>query len=295
MEIGKPEYSDLYKFVTSIGALLIFSSILIPWLFLQNPSEFPTNSWDISIITPIAQELINTRLEMVLWITRNLPWISGFIASTGVAFFVLGLYKWHKRQLTRDDLEELEKERRRKDLIKDSTPQDRVEKSIEEETGEQKPVIGSPLTETILNTIIRNQQIERKVIDGIGKCYGFEKLRSEIKIGQLVVDLMLELSHDKTILFEIAYASDLGQLRNKLNKMSETLSEAKNSLEIVDNSTEILLKAVIVVGFDSENLLLQAKNWIEAFLTSKNVILLTIEQVDRLDLDCCYLKNLIEM
>ena len=62
----------------------------------------------------------------------------------------------------------------------------------------------------------------------------------------------------------------------------------------LDSSTEFLAKAIIVGGFDSEYLLQRAKNWIEAFFTPNDVILLTIEQVYRLDQDCSYLKNLIE-
>jgi hypothetical protein len=31
------EYGDFYKFVVSLGIALVFSAILVPWLFLRDP------------------------------------------------------------------------------------------------------------------------------------------------------------------------------------------------------------------------------------------------------------------
>jgi hypothetical protein len=70
--MNKPEYSDLYKFIASLGLILIAFSILLPWLFLRESFESLVSASDFANLTPTAQALIAYRQNTGLWFIQNI-------------------------------------------------------------------------------------------------------------------------------------------------------------------------------------------------------------------------------
>jgi hypothetical protein len=97
MEMNKPEYSDLYKFIVSLGLILIAFAILLPWLFLRESFDSLVSASDIANLTPTAQTLITHRQNVALWIVQNIVWISAIPAILGFVSLVGGLFLWQRK------------------------------------------------------------------------------------------------------------------------------------------------------------------------------------------------------
>ncbi len=104
----KIDFSDFYKFIVSFGLILLSLAIVIPWLFLRETFNISISKTELSQLTPLAQELIVYRQYSVLWLMRNVVWLSGFIAFIGFIIIGIGLIQWHKRQTLLDHREKLE-------------------------------------------------------------------------------------------------------------------------------------------------------------------------------------------
>ncbi|GLX79188.1 hypothetical protein tinsulaeT_25280 [Thalassotalea insulae] len=94
----KFEFGDLYKFIVSLGVVLITISITVPWLFLREPFDLLKTEVEIKALTEVAQNVLHKRQTFVSYIFTFLPWLS-FIGSTaGIIFIYLGLKKWQTNQ-----------------------------------------------------------------------------------------------------------------------------------------------------------------------------------------------------
>jgi hypothetical protein len=87
----KLEFGDFYKFLVSLGSVLVALSLLLPWLFLRESFNALVSVSDISELTSSGQELVSHQQSSALWFVRNASWISGGFAIVGVALLTLGL------------------------------------------------------------------------------------------------------------------------------------------------------------------------------------------------------------
>jgi hypothetical protein len=104
----KLEYSDLYKFLVSLGIVLISLSLVVPWLFLRESFDALLKASDISELTPRAQALLIYRQQAALWFIRNVRWISLLLAIGGFLPLVMGIVFWVRKQRLLDQREEIE-------------------------------------------------------------------------------------------------------------------------------------------------------------------------------------------
>src|SRR4051812_2637321 len=104
----KFEFGDLYKFVVSLGVVLISLSILAPWLFLKEPFDLFKTDAELKAVTAVARSVILSRQETVASILKFIPWFSMLGSACGITLICIGLKKWQGNQLLLDEQTKLE-------------------------------------------------------------------------------------------------------------------------------------------------------------------------------------------
>ena len=99
----KFEFGDLYKFIVSLGVVLISISSLGPWLFLKEPFDLYKPQSEIGKTTLLAQEAIAKRQDTVLFILRFIPIFAAIGSGSGILLIYIGLKRWYSNQLLLDE------------------------------------------------------------------------------------------------------------------------------------------------------------------------------------------------
>ena len=127
----KPDFTDFYKFLASLGTILLSLALIIPWLFLHETFDTQIKATDIAQLTTVAQQLIQYRQTVVLWFIMHIFWISGSMAVFGTLLLVFGLGLWRERQKTLDLKERLETEKLHRE-VGPLTPSEIAEKALKQ-------------------------------------------------------------------------------------------------------------------------------------------------------------------
>src|SRR4051794_30715311 len=94
----KPEYGDLYKFIASVGVVLISLALVFPWLMLRESFDVFHKASEIGEMTQTAQEVIAYRQSTALWWVQNVGYFSAALATIGLVTLAVGVYFWRTKQ-----------------------------------------------------------------------------------------------------------------------------------------------------------------------------------------------------
>ncbi len=103
----KVEFSDLYKFKTSIGLILIGLGIILSWLFLKQDSELLISYEEYYNLIPQSKTLFDKKLSLTSDIIAFLPYISLLLIIVGIILTILGYCKWNTKQKIADATEKI--------------------------------------------------------------------------------------------------------------------------------------------------------------------------------------------
>ncbi|WP_339921033.1 hypothetical protein [uncultured Flavobacterium sp.] len=106
--MNKIEFTDINRFLTSLGTIFIGLAFLLPWFIIQNNSVVLIDEEKIKKLTPIAKEIIQNQQNTLLTVNNLFPIISSTLVLTGFLMLFLGLYRWNKRQLITDRIQDEE-------------------------------------------------------------------------------------------------------------------------------------------------------------------------------------------
>lgn len=291
--MNKPDYSDLYKFVTSIGLMLIILSILMPWVLFSDPFNMISDSSN-----PAVQEIVTIRQEYVFWMVKNLKLLSGGTALIGFSILVFGLYKWVLRQKVRDRQEHLEVEKLTLEIRK-MTPTEKVARLLVDVANlapqfDTDTKISDLLKESNYRSVEKYQRLEDRIVNAIARCYGWENMKTDLKIGSHYADLVLDIDSKERAVIEISYESNPKNIYRKLNRVLPELGYVSKYLDSLKPPKRNFGLALIVVDFPTEEQVREAEDWARYKYRDVNAKLITLEQLDRLETDCLFLTNFIE-
>ena len=123
----KIDYSDINKFLVSIGLVLIGFSILVPYFFLKEDFSIYINQSELLKYDEEIRRIITQKQKLVFNIQSKITCISICLFSIGLITMIIGLFRWFKRQSKID--EKFDKEISKLDLeIKSLTPEEKIEK-----------------------------------------------------------------------------------------------------------------------------------------------------------------------
>lgn len=143
--LDKIEFSDLYKFLTSIGLIIIASSFLIPWLLLKSDFGILISIEEYNQLIENSKKLANNRIDLNLFILKIIPYLSTALFLIGALLSFYGIKKWKEKQQTVDETDKLKLDELRA-KIKELTSKEIDEKAeLEikneiEENDDEKPV-----------------------------------------------------------------------------------------------------------------------------------------------------------
>jgi hypothetical protein len=102
------EFGSLYKFVASIGLVLIVAAVGLPWVLLQSTDVLLISEKSIAGLPDTAGEAIQRRQALVAWAQDHLP-VPVFIALALAGLCLLGwaLWKWAPSQQRSDANEQI--------------------------------------------------------------------------------------------------------------------------------------------------------------------------------------------
>ena len=96
--LNKIEFSDLYRFLTSIGLIFIASAFLIPWLFMKQELGIISTS-EYNELIQSSKDLVDNRISLNLLVIKALPFISILLFLFGCFLIFVGFKKWKKNKM----------------------------------------------------------------------------------------------------------------------------------------------------------------------------------------------------
>lgn len=184
----KFEFGDLYKFIVSLGVVLLMSAVIIPWLFLREPFDILKSVVGVEALTGVAQEIIKTRENVVLFVLRYLLVYSVVSFILGFCVIGYGLYKWRQNQLIIDERTKIELEEKKR-ANRDATD-DEVETKILLDAARQD----SAAAKEEVSNITRNYyEVENIAFNKFNEYYsgGYTVRRNRV-IADIGIDILLE-------------------------------------------------------------------------------------------------------
>lgn len=232
--MNKPEYSDLYKFIVSLGVVLIGFAFILPWLFLHESFDSLVSAEKIAKLTPTAQTLISYRQNIALWFVQNIKWISAIPAFLGVVFLIGGLFLWQRKQKITDKKDELETEKLSLEVKSMSVEQVAV-KLIQETTVDQNLAKEGEKVEVksqikAVNEYIR---IEKLIFDKLSYCFGAGSARLNQQIRDSQADLIVKVNMADRAIFEIKYFQKAINPSQKTNDISQALVKSVQAYKAI--------------------------------------------------------------
>lgn len=142
----KLDFSSFYKFVSSVGLLLITAALALPWFVLKTAvPDAPLESTAAKIV----DDALGVRAGQYMFIVNAYPWISGSLFLLGLLLTGYGLIAWRNRQKEQDkDEDEAYRQRRELGRTEKASEEDRVEKLDQEAKDDQS----TELEEAVENT-----------------------------------------------------------------------------------------------------------------------------------------------
>ena len=232
--MNKPEYSDFYKFIVSLGLILIAFAFLLPWLFLRESFDALISVTEIANLTPTAQAIIAYRQNVALWFAQNIILISSIPAEVGLITLLSGLVLWHSKQLAVDQKDALETEKLRLE-VKKMSPEQIAEKALKEvsENNQLEQVENTPIPEmpSQVNALNKYSEIENIPINKLVACFGKENVRPNLKVGNTEIDVLVRLNSKERVIFEIKSVRNLTNIFRRHREVADTLVRAVESYD----------------------------------------------------------------
>lgn len=164
--LNKVEFSDLYKFLTSVGLIIIASSLLIPWLFMKQEIGFLISESEYKELIDSSKNLTDKRIQLGLFITNAIPYISGVLFILGLLISGVGLWNWKKKQEAVDETDFLKLTELRAKIKEldsqeiDEKAEQEVREEIQAELEEPETTNKQVITEKESQPVVTEENIE---------------------------------------------------------------------------------------------------------------------------------------
>ena len=224
----KVEYSSLYKFLVSLGLIIMISPAICMGFLLQENEILLINKEELLNITENARLSIEWKQEKLLWFLNNAPCILGVVFIIGAILMIVGLFCWIPSQKVTDKKNKVENKELENQLRKldEEENTDKIQKEIIEiEKEELKETSESSESYTIVqiqnmqkevqekNRIINKFLVQRyKKVEEAAAYKISEEFRdgynadTNIRIGRMEYDVILKSKDDeRDYIFEIKY------------------------------------------------------------------------------------------
>lgn len=255
----KIDYSDINKFLVSIGLVLIAFSIIVPYIFLKEDFSIYINKSELVKYDLEIRNIITQKQNLIYNIQSKIGCFSISLFILGLISIITGLFRWFKRKSKID--EKFDKELFKLDLeIKSLTPQEKIEK-IENEVEEIQ--IAEQLESNITPDYSKeNKEILYNVYKNIETTFynKFKKYNSlnfdvltEQKIGlRTYIDVLMKSK-------SLAYKDRLIEIKYYKNQIPITslllnLTQLKTNVTVYKKTTKRKVVPVLLLVYNPEKI-----------------------------------------
>lgn len=269
--LDRIDFSDIYKFLSSIGLALIVAAILIPFFVFQIDLS-KNHILDTNTIPEIVKDSIQYQ-DCAINLVLKFWWIFSIILLVaGGILFLIGITKWNKRQEILDKIQEMDL-RNKERLIKEANSKE-ISNKAEEDAEE--------INESDFNKrafLQHYKSIELKIINSIKTNNPNIRIAPNAKLGKFVYDLLIieRLSNNERIhkICEIKYYQKeilYSYLHRGISSFLLSISHYQNYL--VKDDRRIRLKFYMIWicnSIEQKNRLVSYKDKAMKFSKSKGV------------------------
>lgn len=209
----KLEFSDLNKYLVSIGTILVGLSFLLPYLYLRENFGIIVSKADYNSYTLASQEIIQFKQRNVLLFQNIIYCITVIIFLIGLTLIGFGIYRWNKRQLKIN--EKFDKEIWKLEIEIAQMTSSEKERKIEEEIVESGESDVLQSTKSEIDFVKTNyQNIEAIIKNAFHKNYSkYFKILNDVKLEGNYFDIILQSKSTSRLdrIIEIKYFNNLNR------------------------------------------------------------------------------------
>ncbi|WP_043931102.1 hypothetical protein [Bacillus sp. EB01] len=132
------DFSDVHKFLVSVGLGTIVFAFLLPWLFLKEEFNLYLEKDTVAKYTDDSQKVIHLKNSILIDLFSNLHWITILFLAIGLFLIGVGIFHWWRKQKEFDKgqvLDNMNKELTNKKLkkeLEDTTPSEKASAVLNE-------------------------------------------------------------------------------------------------------------------------------------------------------------------
>lgn len=287
----KLKYDSLYKFIVSIGIIVIIAPFICLFGLLNNNEVVFISQNDINQLTETAQEII-TLEQNYKYLLLSKPiviFITIIIVSViGIGIVIYGIVQWHNKvQKYEDKSRELSNEllERRLQTLTPEEKENKIKEEVKQiETTEQTKELTNTLKEGQIDTY---REIEEKVYKAIKKEFKNYKIFEEVRMEKQIYDCIALHTSDEDFydyIFEIKYFNNIKLIKEKFNRLEKMMAEQKVCYYNNTNRFVHSVLIIIVKEFSDKDILENKKILNE--ITKENMyvdktIITNIEEIDK--------------
>lgn len=236
--MNKLEFSDLNKFLTSVGLIFIGVAVLLPWYINQNSDLITLEQEKIDSSTKTAQKIIENQQNYLNYISENLICIVLILICIGIFLLAWGIIRWNRRQNVRDAKENEELNALMQKNISVQEKKDIIEREIEINNG--------TLSEDKIEVVQNYLNIENLIYLKISNYYSVNYInRQNIKIGKFNYDIIMEskqIQRRGDLIIEIKYISKA----DSYSKFIDSINQFLLSINHYENTQQRRVTPIII-------------------------------------------------
>lgn len=205
--MDKLQYDSFYKFMVSVGVVLIAAPLFGLYYLLCNGNQILITKDKFEALSSTSIIFVHQRDQTILCILKVLPWILCGLILLGLVCLIYGGIKWHSVQKEIDKQTKLTTQTQELNLQK-MTPLEIASKAIEETSDEQEENVKTQAEISFEKTrILKAIEIENLCYKYICKQFSSNyDIQQNVKFGKYCCDIVAVSKIDRIdYIFEIKH------------------------------------------------------------------------------------------
>lgn len=190
--MNKLQYDSFYKFLVSVGIILITAPIIGIYYYFTGTYDIIITQEEFSQLSEFSLQSLNNRMAITKIISCVFPWVCFFLIAFGIFCMIYGCVKWHKIQTDLDEQTHLDTVMKRINAQK-LTPTEVAERTISEilEDAENSSTTPTFTPSKHQEAIRRGFKIEKLFFDYIyKKQHKLYDVQQNIRVGSFEYDVI---------------------------------------------------------------------------------------------------------
>ncbi|MFH6951371.1 hypothetical protein ACHRV6_22980 [Flavobacterium sp. FlaQc-51] len=190
--IEKIEFSDINKFLASLGLICIGIAFFLPWFFNNDVSILLLEKDQLDKLTVTANSIIIDQQNALKIINKVIPWVSGVLILVGILLLFYSINRWKKRQAVLDKIQDEDLKYKEIQNLSAKEKRELIENEIDEaEVHSGTLNLKSEIEKQI--EVDNYIQIENSIFSKLSDAYKSNYIASQnVKIGSDYYDIILK-------------------------------------------------------------------------------------------------------